>query len=158
MKPIQHILHWFYRLARHNNEFLVLIKFVESFVSKVLSLFMIGIIAFALYDISAFLLQEWSTHSTDNDPLKTWFFEAFGLFLNVLIALELLDNITAYLKNHVIQLELVIITAIIAISRKIIIFNLKENSPDELMAISIAVVLLAISYVLVSGRKHKGHS
>lgn len=158
MKRIKHIFHWLYRLARHNNEFLVLIKFVESFVSKALSLFMIGIIAFALYDISVFLVQEWSTHSANDDPLTTWFFEAFGLFLNVLIALELLDNITAYLKNHVIQLELVIITAIIAISRKIIVFNLKKNTPDELMAISVAVVLLAISYVLVSSRKHKGHS
>ncbi|NEO84805.1 MAG: phosphate-starvation-inducible PsiE family protein [Spirulina sp. SIO3F2] len=151
MKFIQYLFHWLYRLARHNNEFLLLIKFVESFVSKVLSVFMIGIIFFALYDIGIFLVEEWLTHSTD--PLRDRLFEAFGLFLNVLIALELLDNITAYLKNHVIQLELVIVTAIIAIARKIIIFDLKKNTTDELMLISVAILLLAFSHVLISKRK-----
>lgn len=148
MKFIQYLFRWLYRLARHNNEFLLLIKFVESFVSKVLSVFMIGIIFFALYDIATFLIEEWLTPSPD--PLRKRLFEAFGLFLNVLIALELLDNITAYLKNHVIQLELVIVTAIIAIARKIIIFDLEKNSTNELLLISLAILLLAISHILIS--------
>ncbi|MEM8640108.1 MAG: phosphate-starvation-inducible PsiE family protein [Cyanobacteria bacterium P01_G01_bin.54] len=151
MKWIQHLFHWCYRLARHNNEFLLLIKFVESLVSKVLSLFMIGIIFFALYDIAVFLAQEWLAHS--NNTLRTRLFDAFGLFLNVLIALELLDNITAYLKNHVIQLELVIVTAIIAIARKIIIFDIEKNSSGDLIAISGSVLLLSASYILISRRK-----
>lgn len=148
MQFLKHLFHWIYRLVRHNSDFLVLIKVVESLVSKVLSLFMIGIIFFALYDIGVFLVQEWFYHS--ENPLKTRLFDAFGLFLNVLIALELLDNITAYLKNHVIQLELVIVTAMIAIARKIIIFDLESQSPDALLSISIAVILLSISYILVS--------
>ncbi|MGB0561988.1 MAG: phosphate-starvation-inducible PsiE family protein [Spirulinaceae cyanobacterium] len=155
MKWIQRFLRWCYRLARHNNEFLLLIKFVESFVSKVLSLFMIGIIFFALYDIAVFLAQEWLSHSGNN--LRTRLFDAFGLFLNVLIALELLDNITAYLKNHVIQLELVIVTAIIAIARKIIIFDIDKNSSGDLIAISGSVLLLSVSYILVSRRKPRQH-
>jgi uncharacterized membrane protein (DUF373 family) len=125
-----------------------MLKFMESLVSKILSIFMIGLIFFALYDISVFLVQEWFIHSSD--PLKTRLFDAFGLFLNVLIALELLDNITAYLKNHVIQLELVIVTAIIAIARKVIIFDLDKYSSDDLMAIGVTVLLLSLSYFFIS--------
>lgn len=148
MRSIRHFFHWISKLARNNNEFLVMLKFMESLVSKVLSLFMIGLILFALYDISVFLVQEWFVHSSD--PLKTRLFDAFGLFLNVLIALELLDNITAYLKNHVIQLELVIVTAIIAIARKVIIFDLDKYSSDDLMAIGVTVLLLSLSYFFIS--------
>ncbi len=148
MRSIRHFFHWISKLARNNNEFLVMLKFMESLVSKILSIFMIGLIFFALYDISVFLVQEWFIHSSD--PLKTRLFDAFGLFLNVLIALELLDNITAYLKNHVIQLELVIVTAIIAIARKVIIFDLDKYSSDDLMAIGVTVLLLSLSYFFIS--------
>ncbi|WP_084669111.1 phosphate-starvation-inducible PsiE family protein [Spirulina major] len=148
MRSIRHFFRWLGKLARNNNEFLVMLKFMESLVSKILSIFMIGLIFFALYDISVFLVQEWFIHSSD--PLKTRLFDAFGLFLNVLIALELLDNITAYLKNHVIQLELVIVTAIIAIARKVIIFDLEKSSSDDLMAIGVTVLLLSLSYFFIS--------
>jgi len=47
-------------------------------------------------------------------------------FLNVLIALEILENITAYLRKHVVQVELVIVTSIIAVARKIIILDFEK--------------------------------
>lgn len=148
MRSIQRIGIWLVKILRSNTEFLVFLKFVESLVSKILSLFMIALIFFALYDIAIFLLQELFTHS--DDPLRSRLFDAFGLFLNVLIALELLENITAYLKNHVIQLELVIMTAIIAIARKVIIFDIEKYPANNLVAIGITVVLLSFSYFLIS--------
>ena len=50
-------------------------------------------------------------------------FEIFGYFLDILIALEIMENVTAYLKRHVVQVELVIVTSLTAIARKIIIFD-----------------------------------
>ncbi|TVQ62456.1 MAG: hypothetical protein EA366_02705 [Spirulina sp. DLM2.Bin59] len=148
MRSLRRIGVWLFKLLGNNTEFLVFLKFVESLVSKILSLFMIALIFFALYDIAVFLLQELFTPS--EDPLRSRLFDAFGLFLNVLIALELLENITAYLKNHVIQLELVIVTAIIAIARKVIIFDMEKYPANNLVAIAITVVLLSFSYFLIS--------
>jgi uncharacterized membrane protein (DUF373 family) len=69
------------------------------------------------------------------------------MFLNVLIALELMENVTAYLRQHVVQLELVIITALTAVARKIVIFDSK--SEGDLSGLAIAVLSLSISYWIV---------
>jgi uncharacterized membrane protein (DUF373 family) len=64
--------------------------------------------------------------------------------------------VTAYLREHVIQFELVIITALTAVARKIIIFDSKAEG--ELSALAIAVLSLSISYWIVrnqnNARKH----
>jgi uncharacterized membrane protein (DUF373 family) len=75
--------------------------------------------------------------------------KVFGLFLNILIALEVLENITAYLKKHVVQLELVVITSLTAVARKIIIFDFSKSGGLELMALALAIFGLSISYWIV---------
>jgi uncharacterized membrane protein (DUF373 family) len=75
--------------------------------------------------------------------------EIFGLFLSVLIALEILENITAYIKKHVVQVELVIATALTAVGRKIIILDLEKISGVSLIGLAIAIFSLAISYWIV---------
>jgi len=81
--------------------------------------------------------------------------EIFGLFLNVLIALEILENITAYLRNHAIQLELVIVTTLTAVARKIIIFD--KPSGADLTSLAIAIFTLSISYWIIRSvnKSHK---
>jgi uncharacterized membrane protein (DUF373 family) len=80
---------------------------------------------------------------------NTTVIEILGLFLNILIALELLENITAYLRKHVFHLELVIATSLIAVARKIIIFDLDKYSGVDLVALAAAIFALSISYWLV---------
>jgi uncharacterized membrane protein (DUF373 family) len=81
---------------------------------------------------------------------NTTVIEIFGVFLNILIALELLENITAYLQKQILQVQLVIVTSLIAVARKIIIFDLdKENSEQKLISLGIAILALSISYLLV---------
>jgi len=75
--------------------------------------------------------------------------ETFGLFLNILIALELLENIAAYLKKHAIQVELVIVTSLIAVARKIIIFDFSKATGTDLIGLAIAIFSLSISYWLI---------
>ena len=48
-----------------------------------------------------------------------------GSFLAVLIAIEIFQNITIYLKEEVIHVQIVIATALMAISRKIIILTFR---------------------------------
>jgi len=50
----------------------------------------------------------------------------FGAFLAVLIAIEIFTNITLYIRNDVLPVELVVATALMAICRKVIIFDFKN--------------------------------
>lgn len=147
----------FYKIFRQiygitkNDRFLWFLKIVESLVSKVLSLLMVGVILWAITDLCILLVTD--LFITSSHSLKDDIFDIFGLFLNILVALEILENITAYLKKHSIQLELVIVTSLIAVSRKIIIFDLETKSSTDLIAISIAVFMLSVSYFIVRNRQ-----
>ncbi|HNT98133.1 MAG TPA: phosphate-starvation-inducible PsiE family protein, partial [Elusimicrobiales bacterium] len=52
--------------------------------------------------------------------------DIFGLFLLVLLGIELLETMKAYLRENVVHVEVVMIVAIIAIARKVIILDIKE--------------------------------
>jgi uncharacterized membrane protein (DUF373 family) len=131
-----------------DENFLHFTENVEVMISKILSLAMILVIIVSVCDLMIFLATElFSDHETF--LLKDTLFVIFGLFLNVLIALEILENITAYLKKHVIQVELVIVTSLIAVSRKIIILDLEKKTAADLIGLAAAIFALSISYLIV---------
>ncbi|MBE9096546.1 phosphate-starvation-inducible PsiE family protein [Tychonema sp. LEGE 07203] len=139
----------FRRISKLGSEenFLHFTENVEVIVSKVLSLAMIVVIIVSVCDLLIFLGKE--LFNDDNTLLKDTLFIIFGLFLNVLIALEILENITAYLRKHVIQVELVIVTSLIAVSRKIIILDLEKKTASDLIGLAAAIFALSISYLIV---------
>ncbi len=141
-------------IACSDDNFLKGIRKIENIVSKIMAIALVFIIFIALLD----LLRVLTVDLFINDP--KWTFTApllkiFGMFLNVLIALELMENVTAYLRKHVIQLELVIVTALTAVARKIVIFDSKTEG--DITGLAIAVLGLAISYWIVrrEGLSHK---
>lgn len=130
-----------------DENFLHFTESIEVVISKILSLAMIWVILLSVCDLLIFLAKELVNHS--DNLLKDTLFVIFGLFLNVLIALEILENITAYLKKHVIQVELVIVTSLIAVSRKIIILDLEKKTAADLIGLATAIFALSISYLIV---------
>ncbi|MGD1902514.1 MAG: phosphate-starvation-inducible PsiE family protein [Geitlerinemataceae cyanobacterium] len=149
------------RIVLSDRGFLRLIESVEVIVAKVLTLLIIVVVFALTWDvvrsISSTLFGEvtlWFVPAEMSDSgqggLQTRLFEAFGLVLTVLLALEIAENITGYLRKHEFQLELVLVTSLVAISRKIIIFNIKEpNASNDLIGLSVAILSLALSYGLV---------
>ncbi|MDZ7958811.1 MAG: phosphate-starvation-inducible PsiE family protein [Aulosira sp. DedQUE10] len=123
------------------------IENIEVLVSKILSVFMVVVILAAIWDLGVFLLRELFT--APYGKFNTTLFKIFGLFLNVLIALEILENITAYLKKHVVQVELVIVTSLIAVARKIIILDLEKVTGIDIIGLGISVLALSISYLII---------
>lgn len=121
---------------------------IEAIVSKVLSLAMVVVILVAVYDLLRFLITD-LVITEPTGRFSTTLAKIFGLFLNVLIALEILENITAYLKKHVIQVELVVVTSLIAVSRKIIILDLEKTTGIDLIALAAAILALAVSYWII---------
>jgi len=75
--------------------------------------------------------------------------DIFGLFLLVLIGVELLETIKAYVKDNVLHFEIVLTVAMIAIARKVIILNEKEQSELALLGIGAIIVALGIGYYLL---------
>jgi uncharacterized membrane protein (DUF373 family) len=138
-------------IAAKDDSFLKAISTIENIVSKVLAIALVFVIFIALFDLLKLLTVD--LFLTDPKGVFTApLLKIFGMFLNVLIALELMENVTAYLRQHVIQLELVIITALTAVARKIVIFDSKADG--ELTGLAIAVLSLSISYWIVRSQNH----
>ena len=73
-----------------------------------------------------------------------------GDLLTLLIAVEVLQNVTSYLRRHVVQIELVLLTAMTAVARKVIVLPPgAENKPELLGGLGIAVLALATAFWLV---------
>lgn len=139
-----------------DEEFLGFIKVIESLVSKILSLAMVAVILVSVVDLIVYLWQDLFFQQPVGF-FTTTVIKVFGFFLNILIALELLENITAYLKNHAVQVELVIITSLVAVARKIIILDLEKVDGIELIGLAIAILALSISYLIVRFMNKRSH-
>lgn len=134
-------------IAGSDENFLSFIEKVETLVSKTLSIAMVGVLLASVVDLCVFLARE--LFMAPYGFFTTTLIEIFGLFLNVLIALEILENITAYLRKHVVQVELVIVTSLIAIARKLIIFDFSKATGIDLIGLAVASLSLAISYWVI---------
>ncbi|NMC73410.1 MAG: phosphate-starvation-inducible PsiE family protein [Geobacteraceae bacterium] len=80
--------------------------------------------------------------------------EVFGFFLMVLIGVELLESIKAYLEEDRVHAEVVFLVAIVAMSRKVIIVDYKEIAPEMLYGIAAVIIALASGYYLVRRALH----
>jgi uncharacterized membrane protein (DUF373 family) len=75
--------------------------------------------------------------------------DTFGVFLSVLIAMELVETVEVYFKDHEVHAEIVLLVALIAIARKVVLLDLHEYSPWTIMALAALFVGLAAAYVAV---------
>ena len=70
--------------------------------------------------------------------------------LLIFIALEVLQNVTAYLRDQVVQIELVLLTALTAVARKVIVLPPgTENKAQLMFGFGVIVVGIAAAYWLV---------
>ena len=77
--------------------------------------------------------------------------EIFGFFLMVLIGIELLETMRAYILERVIHVEIILEVALIAIARKIIILDFEKY--DGLTIIGIALLIAATGGAFLVGRR-----
>ena len=74
----------------------------------------------------------------------------FGAFMVVLISIEIFINITLYIKRDVLPIKLVIATALMAISRKVIMLDFKDLEPTYIIAMATVILALGTTYWLIS--------
>ncbi len=76
--------------------------------------------------------------------------EIFGLFMLVLIGVELLETIVkTYLHQAANHAKIVIIVAIIAMARKVIILDLKDYTGSVLLGLAGIILALCLGYYLI---------
>ena len=116
---------------------------------KVLAVLMVMVIVWGIGDVVYVLYQRVTQPPIMllqiNDILET-----FGAFLAVLIAIEIFINIKMYLSTNVIPVRLVIATALMAIARKVIIFDFEQVTADYVYATAAVVLALGVTYWLVA--------
>ncbi len=75
--------------------------------------------------------------------------EIFGYFLLILIGIELLETFSIYLHERAINVQVVLLVAMIALARKVIILDAEEIPSLNLIAIGFIILALAAGYYLV---------
>ena len=69
--------------------------------------------------------------------------DTFGLFLMVLIGLELMATMQMYLSDHTIHVEMMFLVALTAVTRKVVILDYAKT--DSLLVFGIGFLILTLS-------------
>ena len=88
------------------------------------------------------------------DPSDYSVFQAvFGMIFTVIIALEFKKSllVIAERRENVVQIRTVVMIALLAICRKVIILDLKETDALEIFALAVAILALGVVYWLIRG-------
>lgn len=125
------------------------LKRLERIIVQVLMVLMACVLVLATGDLAWIILKDMASSPIlllSVDELL----EVFGLFMLVLIGIELLETIMkTYLTQGEPHYEVVLSVAIIAIARKVIILDLKVVDSLSLMGIAAIVLALAGGYYLM---------
>lgn len=79
--------------------------------------------------------------------------EVFGLFLLVLIGIELFETMEIYVRENVVHTEVVFAVALIAVARKVIILDIKKVGSMTLLGLGAIILALSIGYYLILNAK-----
>lgn len=91
----------------------------------------------------------------DVNPLDHATFQRiFGMILTVMIALEFKHSLVKVVdrKNHIIRVKTVLLIALLALARKLIILDMTVTSAETLAAIGFSVLVLGVTYWLLKTR------
>jgi len=125
----------------------------ERFVYAVLMILLMVVLGFSIVELCWLVVTSLSNPPPlllENHELTN----LLGVFLLILIGIELLDTIKAYFKENAIHFEIVILLAIIAVARKVILLD-PASAPQpefigfELVGIGVVILGLAGAYFLI---------
>jgi len=137
----------------HEDPVVRLLHLVIRTAVRALAIVMAGLIILGVADVIWVLYKKLVTPPvyllSVNDILAT-----FGAFLAVLIAIEIFTNITLYLTERVIHVKIVIATALMAVARKVIVFDYDELGWEYVLATGIVVLALGVTYWMIARQEH----
>ena len=131
-----------------DKHFLELLGRFERVLARILAVALGLVIVVATAHLLVHMAQ--AVYHIDSNLMGGSLVPLLGELLTLLIAIEVLENITAYLRHHIIQLELVLATALTALARKVIVLKPDIEDPAPLIvALGAAIVFLSAGYWMV---------
>jgi len=125
---------------------LAALKKFERFLIQSLMVMMAAVLALAAIDLGWTIIKDISQPPYIVVTVEQ-LLDLFGLFMLVIIGIELLETIMkTYLTQGTPHYEVVLSVAIIAIARKVIILDVKETSPLSLVGIASIILALTVGY------------
>ena len=120
----------------------------EGIITRTLLVLMAGVVLLATIELTWILVQDVLTPPVVLLEIHE-LLELFGLFLLVLIGIELMHSVKTYIVRREFHLETVVTVAIIAVARKIIVLEPKELPQGTLLGIAALVLALAVAYYVI---------
>ncbi len=126
------------------------IHIVKKWMVFFILILMVLIVAVSIVELAIILYQEIA-----DTPEGLLFLDIgellriFGFVFMILIGFELMETIEMYFKNNIIHAEVVILIAVIAVSRKVILLDLEKHDPISVIGLSLIIVALGASYYFI---------
>ena len=79
----------------------------------------------------------------------TELFDTFGLFLMVLIGLELMATMHMYVTDHTIHVEMMFLVALTAVTRKVVVLDTVKTEPLLVFGVAFLILTLSGGYFLI---------
>jgi uncharacterized membrane protein (DUF373 family) len=125
------------------------LKRFERFIAWILSGLLVLVILLATLDLAVTLIKK-AVYGEPHFLISVdQLLGVLGLFLIILLGLELLETVKAYLQDDLIHVEVVLMVAIIALVRKVIVLEFREPSPLVLVGIAALILSIAVSYRMI---------
>lgn len=142
-----------------------ILKKFEHVLIKILILFLSVVLVFSTAELGWIIVKDITSPPFLHITIAG-LMEIFGLFMVILIGLELLESVKAYLEENVFHIEVIMTVAMIAIARKVIVLDTKNIDFMMMLGIGIIILSLSVSYYLIvhsrgreaKSRKAKGDS
>ena len=122
---------------------------IKQVIAGVLMTLMFGLVAVVTVELVGAIIPTGRVKLESLILDEKQLFSALGLFLTVLIALELIETVEVYFREHAVHVEIVVLVAIIALSRKFILLDPKTYSAPTLAALGFILLALGVTYFLV---------
>lgn len=124
------------------------LKILQRFIIVLLLFIMSLILLLATIDLGFFIIKNIFQGQLGQFSFSS-LGELFSIFLVILIGIELLEAVKAFLQKEIIHVEIVVLVAIIAIARKVIVWEFKEINSWETIGLAAMLLALAITYALI---------
>ena len=123
----------------------------EQLVILVLTALIALVVAVAVWNLALRTLRELVAAGSFDPTEQTVFPTLFGMIFTVIIALEFKRSllVVAERQESIVQVRTVVLLAMLAVLRKLIIVDLDTTSAGKLIGLSTAILALGIVYWLV---------
>ncbi len=119
-------------------------KYITMFLLGLMGIVVIAATAEIAHEVVTDLIQPPGFFLDVSELLDT-----FGLFLLVLIGLELMATMHTYLSEHTINVEMMFLVALTAVARKVVILDTVKTEPVVVFGVGFLILALSTGFFLI---------